>query len=46
MMESSLVTGNDLIAFSFQETPHYDYRKVCQNTYFTVPQTDTGGQVE
>ena len=45
-MESFLEIGDDSISFSFQETPHYDRRKVCQNVYFSVPQTDTGGLVE
>lgn len=46
VIESSLVIGDDLIGFSFQEKLHYDGRKACQNTYFSVPQTDTGGLVE
>ena len=46
VIESFLVIGDDLIRFSFQEKPHYDGRKVCQNAYFSVPQTDTGGLVE
>ena len=45
-MESSLATGDDLNPFSFQEKPHYGRRKTCQNAYFSVPQTDTGGRVE
>ena len=39
-------SGDDLISFSFQETPHYGTRKGYQNVYFPVPQTDTGGLVE
>ena len=46
VIESFLVTGDNLIRFSFPEKPHYDSRKACQNTYFSVPQTDTGGLVE
>ena len=45
-MESRLAIGDDLISFSFQETPHYVRRKARQNAYFSVPQTDTGGLVE
>ena len=37
--------NSDLIAFSFQENFHYDAAR-RQNSYFTVPYTDTGGLVE
>jgi hypothetical protein len=37
---------NNMIAFSFRETPHCVRRKARQNVYFTVPHTDTGGLVE
>ena len=46
VIESFLAIGDDLIRFSSQEKPHYDGRKACQNTYSSVPQTDTGGLVE
>ena len=39
-------SGDDLISFSFQETPHYGPASPDQNVYFPVPQTDTGGLVE
>ncbi len=38
--------GDDLISFSFPETPHYPVRKDWENVYFFVPKTDTGGLVE
>ncbi len=46
VIESSLARGDDLIFFSVQEKLHYANRKVWQNAYVTVPQTDTGGLVE
>ena len=37
----------DLVAFSFQENFHCVLRVIEeQNSYFTVPYTDTGGLVE
>ena len=46
VMVSRFARSGNTIFFSVQEKPHYVRRKARQNAYFTVPQTDTGGQVE
>ncbi len=46
-MESYLAISDDSSVFNFQEKSHWIPRAIeGKNVYITVPQTDTGGQVE